>query len=145
MHEILSERAAELTRLAATIRSGLEEAESTIPAINDQLNQLAMLGITSHQVEGPSIYARPAGLSNDRDDEVCVFQAVLLMPGGIGAAVWKSEEFNEHALCGFGEQTDLRDKFLPYAKLLPVVRAMLVKHADHMVSNLLRDVRRIDS
>jgi hypothetical protein len=35
MHEMLSERAAELARLAATIRSGLEEAESTTPAIND--------------------------------------------------------------------------------------------------------------
>jgi hypothetical protein len=145
MHEMLSGRAAELARLAATIRSGLEEAEATIPAINDQLSQLAMLGIASHQVEGPSVYARPAGLSNDHDDEVCVFQAVLLMPGGVGAAVWKAEEYNEHLLCSFGEQTDLRGRFLPYGKLLPVVRAMLVKHVDHMVGSLLRDVRLIDS
>ena len=145
MHEILSERAAELARLAATIRSGLEEAEATIPAINDQLSQLAMLGIPSHQVDGPSIYARPAGLSNDRDDEVCVFHAVLLMPGGIGAAAWNAEEYNEHLLCSFGEQTDLRGRFLAYGKLLPVVRAMLVKHVDLMVGSLLRDVRLIDS
>jgi hypothetical protein len=145
MHEILSERAAELARLAATIRSGLVEAEATIPAINDQLSHLAMLGIISHQVEGPSIYARPAGLTNDNSDDVCVFQAVLLMPGGIGAAVWNAEEYSEHLLCSFGEQTDLRGRFLPYGKLLPVVRAMLVKHVDHMVGSLLRDVRLIDS
>jgi hypothetical protein len=145
MHETLSERAAELARLAATIRSGLEEAEATIPAINEQLNQLALLGIASHQVEGPSIYARPSGLSNDHDDDVCVFQALLLMPGGVGAAVWKAEEYNEHLLCSFGEQSDLRDRFLPYVKLLPVVRAMLVKHVDHMLGRLLRDVRVIDS
>jgi hypothetical protein len=145
MHETLSEQATELAKLAATIRSGLEEAESTIPAINDQLSQLSMLGIASHQVEGPSIYARPAGLTNDNSDDVCVFQAVLLMPGGIGAAAWNAEEYNEHLLCSFGEQVDLRDRFLPYTKLLPVVRAMLVKHAAHMVSSLLRDVRLIDS
>jgi hypothetical protein len=113
MHEILSERVAALARLAATIRSGLEEAEATIPSINDQLSQLAMLGITSHQVEGPSIYARPAGLTNDNSDEVCVFQAVLLIPGGIGAAAWNAEEYNEHLLCSFGEQVDLRGRFLP--------------------------------
>lgn len=145
MHEILSERAAELARLAATIRSGLEEAEATIPVINDQLSQLAMLGITSHQVEGPSVYARPAGLTNDNSDDVCVFQAVLLMPGGIGAAAWNAEEYNEHLFYSVGEQTDLRGRFLPYGKLLPVVRAMLVKHVNHMVGSLLRDVRLIDS
>jgi len=145
MKEVFCERAAALARLAATIRSRLEQAEATIPAINDQLSQSAMLGIISHQVEGPSIYARPAGLPNDNSDEVCVFQAVLLMPGGIGAAAWNAEEYNEHLLCAFGEQTDPRGRFLPYGKLLPAVRAMLVKHVDHMVGRLLRDVRLIDS
>jgi hypothetical protein len=141
MHEFLSERAAELVRLAATIRSGLEQAEAVIPPLNDQLNELAMLGITSHQVEGPSIYARPAGLSNDTDDAVVVFQAVLLMPGGIGAAVWNGDEFNEHQHRSYGEQTDLRERFLPYEELPPIVRAMLAKHASQMVGNLLRDVQ----
>ena len=141
MHEFLSERAAELTRLTATIRSGLEQAEAVIPPLNDQLSELAMLGITSHQVEGPSIYARPAGLSNDTDDAVVVFQAVLLMPGGIGAATWSGDDFNEYRNCSYGEQTDLRERFVPYAKLPPIVRAMLVKHVSQMVGNLLRDVR----
>ena len=141
MHEFLSERAAELARLAVTIRSGLEQAEAMIPALNDQLNELAMFGITNHQVEGPGVYARPAGLSNDTDDTVVVFQAVLLMPGGIGAAAWNADEFNEYQHCSYGEQADLRNRFVPYGKLPPIVRAMLVKHAERMVGNLLRDVR----
>lgn len=141
MHEVLSERSAELARLAATIRSGLEQAEAMIPSLNDQLAELALLGITNHQVEGPSVYARPAGLSNATDDAVIVFQAALLMPGGIGAAAWSADEYNEYLHCSYGEQVDLRDRFLPYAKLPPVVRAMLVKHAGQMVGNLLRDVR----
>jgi len=86
MRRFLPERAAELARLTLTIRSGPEQAEAMVPPLDDQLNELAMLGITSHQVEGPSVYARPAGLSNDTDDAIVVFQAVLLMPGGIGAA-----------------------------------------------------------
>jgi hypothetical protein len=65
MHEILTERVAELAQLAAMIRSGLDEAEATIPRINEHLSELATLGITSHQAEGPSIYAHPAGRSND--------------------------------------------------------------------------------
>ena len=141
MQEFLSERAAELTRLAATIRSGLEQAEAMIPPLNDQLNELAMLGVTSHQVEGPSIYAHPAELSNDTDDAIVVFQAVLLMPGGIGAATWSGDDYNEYRHCLHGEQVDLRDRFLPYAKLPPIVRATLLKHASPLVGNLLRDVR----
>lgn len=141
MHEFLSERAAELTRLAATIRSGLEQAEAMIPHLNDQFNELAVLGVTSHQVEGPSVYARPAGLSNDKDDSVVVFQAVLLLPGGIGAAAWIAHGYNEYHHCSYGEQIDLHDRFVPYGKLPPIVRAMLVKHASQMVRNLLRDVR----
>jgi hypothetical protein len=144
MHEILTERVAELAQLAAMIRSGLDEAEATIPRLNDHLSELATLGIASHQVEGPSIYARPAGLSNATNDEVCVFQAVLLMPGGIGAAVWNAEDYNEHLLDSVGEQSDLRDRFLPYEKLPPVVRATLVRHANHLVGSLLRDVRLMD-
>lgn len=145
MNEVLSERAAELARLAATIRSGLEEAEALIPPLNDQLNELALLGVTCHQVEGPSVYARPAGLSNDTDDTAVVFQAVLLMPGGIGAAAWNSDAFNEYQHCSYQEQADLRDRFLPYTKLPPIVRALLAKHASEMVGNLLRDVRILDA
>lgn len=107
MNEVLPERAAELARLAATIRSGLEEAEGLIPPLKDQLNELVLLGVTCNQVEGPSVYARPAGLSNDTDDTAVVFQAVLLMPGGIGAAAWNSDEFNEYPHCSYQEQADL--------------------------------------
>lgn len=141
MNETLSDRAAELAQLAATIRSGLAQAEAMIPTLNDQLTELAMLGVTRHQIEGPSIYARPAGLSNAKDDEVVIFQAVLLMPGGIGAAVWSVDEYNEYHHCSHGEQVDLRDRYLPYAKLPPVVRAVLSKHATRMVDNLISDVR----
>ena len=141
MHEFLSERAAELARLAAMIRSGVDQAEAMIPPLNDQLSELAMLGITYHQVEGPSVYARPAGLSNDTDDAIVVFQAVLLMPSGIGATVWNGDDLNEYQHCSYCEQADLREKFLPYAKLPPIVRALLAKHASQMVGNLLRDMR----
>jgi len=86
MKDVLNERAAQLTRLAMMIRIGLDSAESAIPGINDQLAELATLGITDFQIEGPAVYCRPAGPSSAFDDSHVVFQAVILMPGGIGPA-----------------------------------------------------------
>lgn len=145
MHEMISDRAAELARLTTTIRSGLEEAEALIPMLNAQLAELAALGVIGHQVEGPAVYARPAGASNDTNDDVCLYQAILLIPGGIGIAMWSAEEYSEYVHREYGEQTDLRGRFIPYEKLPPIVRALIVKHADKMVGSLLRDVRVMDA
>jgi len=61
MHDFLSERAGQLQRLATTIRTGLDQAESAIPSINQQLAELARLGMSDFQIEGPTIYCRPMG------------------------------------------------------------------------------------
>jgi len=145
MNDMFLGRAAELARLAATIRSGLEEAEALIPRLNVQLAELAALGAIGHKVEGPAVYARPAGVSNDTNDDICIYQAILLMPGGIGSAVWSADEYNEYLHREYGEQADLRGRFMPYEKLPLVVRALIVKHADKMVESLLRDVRVMDA
>ena len=60
MHDFLSERAGQLERLATTIRTGLDQAESAIPSINQQLAELARLGMSDFQIEGPTIYCRPS-------------------------------------------------------------------------------------
>lgn len=61
MEELLRQRAAELSHLAATLRTGLTHAEAMIPGINHDLDSLAALGVTEFQVEGPTISIRPAG------------------------------------------------------------------------------------
>ena len=85
MHDSLTKHAAQLARLAMMIRIGLESAESAIPGINDLLAELATLGVTDFQVEGPAIYCRPAGPSSAYDDSFVVYQAAIIQPGGIGA------------------------------------------------------------
>ncbi len=60
MHYFLSERAGQLQRLATTIRTGLDQAESAIPSINQQLAELKRLGMSDFQIEGPTIYCRPS-------------------------------------------------------------------------------------
>lgn len=53
MEHLLQRQAVELARLAATIRSGINQAESTIPGINQELHTLAELGLTEFQIEDP--------------------------------------------------------------------------------------------
>ena len=82
MHDFLSERAGQLQRLATTIRTGLDQAESAIPSINQQLAELARLGMSDFQIEGPTIYCRPMGFSSMHGDEWVIYQAAIVMPGG---------------------------------------------------------------
>ena len=141
MHDFLSTRAADLSRLAMTIQTNLDSAEDTIQNINHTLAELASLGVQDFQITGPVVYARPAGASSDEDDTFTLFQAVLLMPGGIGGAVWDSVEYTEYLGRPHGEPTDLRPRFVPYADCLPLVRAMLIAHVGEMLDRLMRDVR----
>ena len=64
MHDLLHERTALLAQLGTTLRNGLQAAEASIPAINQHLVELAAIGVTDFQIEGPVIYSRPAGVSS---------------------------------------------------------------------------------
>jgi hypothetical protein len=145
MNDSLLVRATDLVRLTATIRSGLESAERTVPVINEHLTELATLGITDFQIEGPTIYCRPAGVSSLHDDEFVIYQAALVMPGGIGAAIWGSTEYHEHTSRPYGEPVDLAPRFAPYEKCPPLVRAMLIAHTGRMLESLMQDVRLLGS
>ncbi|NQW46385.1 MAG: hypothetical protein HQ464_01305 [Planctomycetes bacterium] len=83
MHDVLPQRAAELSRLAAKIRTSLYEAESTVPSINEQLDKLAAAGMVDFQIEGPSVYRRPSGVSSAPSDELFVYHASIVMSGAM--------------------------------------------------------------
>jgi len=88
-------QAEQLARLAYAIRSGLEQAEATVPAINASLATLAALGVIDHQLDGLTIYCRPRGFSGDQTDEIVIYQAGLILPPGLGATVWSSDDHAE--------------------------------------------------
>ena len=145
MHHVFQERAAELSRLAAMIRTSLDEAESTVPGINEQLDRLAELGVTEFQIEGPTVYSRPMGVSSAFPDDFVVYQAAIVMPGGVGAVIWDANEYHQHANRPYGEPVNLTPRFVPYAKCPTLVRALLVSHAGRMLDSLMRDVRLLGS
>jgi len=95
MIDSLHTQAEQLARLAYAIRSGLEQAEATVPAINASLASLAALGVIDHQLDGPTIYCRPRGFSGDQTDEIVIYRAGLILPPGLGATVWSSDDHAE--------------------------------------------------
>ncbi len=141
MHDLLYERAAELSRLASTVRTNLNKAEALIPVVNEQLSELAAMGVSDLQVEGPTVYSRPQGLSAGQTDDHCIDQAVVVMAGEIGAAIWNSGDFDEYVNRSYGKPVDLAPRFIASAKCPPVVKALLVTHASHMVASLMEEVR----
>ena len=145
MEELLRQRATELSQLAATLRTGLARAEAMIPGINQELDSLATLGVTEFQVEGPTIYVRPAGVSSARDDSYIIYQAAIVMPGGIGAALWDAGEHTEYVNAPYGQPVDLAPRFVPFAKCPAIVKAMLVSQSARMLDCFIRDVRLLGS
>jgi hypothetical protein len=145
MHDLLHERTALLAQLGTTLRDGLQTAEASIPAINQHLAELAAIGVTDFQIEGPVIYSRPAGVSSAHVDEFVIFQAAIILPGGVGALTWGSTEYHEHASRSYGEPVDLAQRFTPYAQCPALVRAMLISHTGRMLESLMQDVRLLGS
>jgi hypothetical protein len=145
MHDVLNQQAAQLARLAMMIRIGLDSAESAIPGINDLLAELARLGVTEFQVEGPAVYCRPAGPSSAYDDSFVVYKAAIIQPGGVGCVVWDATEYDEHTSPPHGEPVDLATSFIAYDKCPPIVRALLVAHAGRLLERLMGDVRLLGS
>ena len=145
MHNPLYERAADLSRLVTIVRSNLDNAEALIPLINQQLSELAAMGVSDLQVEGPAVYSRPHGLSAAQTDDHYIYQAVVVMPGGIGAVIWNSSDFADYGSRPYGEPVNLAPHFIEFAKCPPVVKALLVTHASRMLQSLMEDVRLLGS
>ena len=145
MHDVLKQQAAQLARLAMMIRIGLDSAESAIPGINDLLADLATLGVTAFQIEGPAVYCRPAGPSSAYDDSFVVYQAAIIQPGGIGCILWDAADYHEHTTPPRGEPVDLAANFIGYDRCPPLVRALLVAHAGRLLERFIGDVRLLGS
>ena len=137
MQDSLSGRAAELANLTDLIRTSLSLADAAIPLINEQLNGLAELGIDNLELEGPRIYSRTAGWSPAFDDQQIIYAAALAMPGGVGCTSWTADEYAMRYGESHHEPPALRERFVVYEKLPPIVRAMIPGVAPKLIAELL--------
>jgi len=144
IHKLKRQRE-ELDAFAETIRIGLEQADAFLPFINASLAALSSFGVVDHEIDGPTIYCRPRGLSSQYSDDFVLYRASLVLPAGLGATLWDAEEYAEHVNRPCGEPVDLASRFMSYRDCPPFVRAMLVKHAAELIQKLLADVRVLGS
>ena len=138
MNDNLAVQADELARLTFILKNGLAEAESTIPILNEHLAELAAVGCTDIEIDGPAVFSRTAGMSGAATDERIVYAAALVMPGGIGASRWGGDEYAER----FHESPydpAIGHRFVAFDDCPPVVRALIARHASRLVGALLRD------
>ena len=145
MIDSLQTQAEQLARLAYSIRTGLDQAEATVPAINSSLATLAALGVIDHQLDGPTIYCRPRGFSGDQTDDIVIYRAGLILPPGLGATVWTSEEHSDFICRPHGEPVDLTHRFVEFRYCPGPVRAMIANHASDLLRLLLSDVQLLGS
>jgi hypothetical protein len=137
MQDSLSGRAAELAHLTDLIRTSLSLADAAIPLINEQLTGLAELGIDNIELEGPRVYSRIAGWSTAIDDEQIIYAAALTMPGGLGCTTWSADDYATRYGDSHHEPPVLRDRFVAYEQLPPIVRAMIPGVAPKLIADLL--------
>ena len=137
MHDTLTGRAVELAHLTDLIRASLALADSAIHPINEQLTGLAELGIDNLELEGPRIYSRTAGWLPAFDDEQIIYAAALTMPGGLGCTTWNADEYAMRYGDSHHEPPALRERFVAYDKLPPIVRAMIPGVAAKLIAELL--------
>ncbi len=112
MNDTLSGRAEELGRLTDLIRTSLWLADSAIPPINAQLDELAVMGLDNLELEGPLVYTRPAGSSPAFDDARVVYAAALIMPGGLGCTLWGADEHADRYGESYHKPPQLRERFV---------------------------------
>jgi len=138
MHDTLLGRAEELAHLTDLIRTSLSLADSVIPPINAQLDALAAMGLDNLELEGPLVYSRTTGYSPDFDDARIVYAAALVMPGGLGCTLWGADEHAERYGDSHCEPPHLRERFVPYDRCPPIVRAALPAHSPKLLVQLLQ-------
>lgn len=138
MIETLYGRVEELAHLVDLIRTSVSLADSTIPHINQQLAELAELGVDNLELEGPPLYSRTASPSPAFDDGRVVYAAALLMPGGLGCTSWDAEEYASRYGSSHCEPPCLRERFMPFSDAPAIVRATLPAHAPKLIAQLLQ-------
>jgi len=138
MIEPLYGRAEELASLVDLIRTSVSLADSAIPQINQQLRELAELGVDNLELEGPPLYSRTASPSPAFDERRVVYAAALLMPGGLGYTSWDAEDYAARYGTSHCEPPCLRERFMPFAEAPAIVRAALPAHTPKLIAQLLQ-------
>ncbi len=128
-----------LQRLLLRIRNAAEHAEAQAVELNALARQIAGVGIIPDQaIVGKPLLVRDYEVSTDESNTVQIWHAALLLPDGIGALLWDSEEYQDLP-CDFapsiaearGASSSL------FVACPPVAIALLAGHAESLFGEVI--------
>ena len=141
MPDASDDRLERLSDLGRTLRRQYERAEARIPRLNAAILDLDHLGLLPRTIFlGPIIYDWPYDAAADRGDSHEVFQAALLIPGGLGAVAWDSDDHAAYRRSPSGHTRRAFDAFARYDRCSPGIRALLLPQVDDLIDQLLQQV-----
>ncbi|HEX3658546.1 MAG TPA: hypothetical protein VHV55_22330 [Pirellulales bacterium] len=127
----------QLRTINVQIRQRLELAEASIPPLNELISQLGTIALAEGPpILGQVVYQQAYLQCQEFCDSALLYQAALLVPEGIGAAIWDLHEYlaNEQAPCQ--AEKDARIKFLPFGNCGSTVKALLLGEVQPMLRRL---------
>jgi len=116
------------------IRQNLEEAEAKIPEFNELIDRVASLDILPNLVLlGDIVMQRPYCVVSGPVDSGQILQATLLLPGGLGATVWDTEEYLALEQEYDGISRHAASHFFAFDELSPGEKGILFSHLEPLV------------
>ncbi len=140
MTEKLSDVIDRVQQANVMYRRQLELAEAQVPPLNDALTQLANLGLgNGHVILGDILHtnAYPAGTEAGSGQ---VHQAAVIIPGGIGVAVWDSAEYDLFRRGQDDLEIEARNYFVPFDLCNSAIKAMLFPCVEQLVKGFLQEI-----
>jgi hypothetical protein len=123
------------------IRHQLETAEACIPEINDQIAQIAKLGLIADDIFWGDVVFEQSCTSPPGTDASHLLQVVLAIPGGLGIVRWERDEYRRAWHESATDIANARRGFVPFAELEPALKALLLPQAEPLLSRLAQRVQ----
>jgi hypothetical protein len=136
--ENLSDKIKALSQLNLTFRQQLEQAELHVPRINEQIAALAVLG--GHDqlaIEGDVVLQLPYLPNLGPNDSCQIYQAILLVPEGIGVVILDLEDYRFRRENPQAEEVSLSARFQGFDLCSSFLKAALLPQVESLVSRLL--------
>lgn len=137
----LNDELLELSLRLLKLRRQMEIAEAQASSANCLVNAVWRMGLLPRTAYlGPVIHTRSYSPQLGGHDSGQVFQASLLVPGGLGASIWDTEEFAELSAIPDGLETAAFMRHIPFEQCEQAIRALLSPHIPVLTSRFLRDL-----
>jgi hypothetical protein len=132
----------DIRRLILMIWRNAERAEAVAVPFDELARHLVVVGIfTERAIVGETIMARSYSPTGDECDTCEVWQAAILLPDGVGALVWDSDEYVDLPSEYEPSIAEARYRFVAFAECPPVAKALLLDHVSSLFAQILERMR----